>query len=240
MEIPPASAVEPIPMAADEPTAAAAMWEWGSLFDFTVVDEDPLILPWGTSDEAQTLPPLSTAELSSLPLPPAEPAPSAIEDGMGRVRKRDPRLVCPNYLAGRVPCSCPEEDEQAMQEVAVAGSRKRSRKGGASRVVRCQVPGCEADISELKGYHKRHRVCLRCANSSSVVLDGEHKRYCQQCGNTRTTRYWAVPSIGITVDLDCRRSISGGISPRGEKERGDIAERTWAYRSVPVYHTVSS
>lgn len=183
MEIPPASAAEPILAAADEPTAAAAaMWEWGSLFDFTDVDEDPLILPWGTSDEALTLPPLSTAELSSLPLPFAEPAPSGIEDGMGRVRKRDARLVCPNYLAGRVPCSCPEEDEEAMQEVAVAGPRKRSRKGGASRVVRCQVPGCEADISELKGYHKRHRVCLRCANSSSVVLDGEHKRYCQQCG----------------------------------------------------------
>ncbi|CAD5181447.1 unnamed protein product, partial [Musa acuminata subsp. malaccensis] len=201
MEIPPASAVEPILAAADEPTAAAAMWEWGSLFDFTDVDEDPLILPWGTSDEAQTLPPLSTAELSSLPLPFAEPAPSGIEDGMGRVRKRDARLVCPNYLAGRVPCSCPEEDEEAMQEVAVAGPRKRSRKGGASRVVRCQVPGCEADISELKGYHKRHRVCLRCANSSSVVLDGEHKRYCQQCG-----KFHVLPDFD-EGKRSCRRKL---------------------------------
>ncbi|KAG0488145.1 hypothetical protein HPP92_006956 [Vanilla planifolia] len=42
--------------------------------------------------------------------------------------------------------------------------------------------GCEADISDLKGYHRRHRVCLRCANASSVNLDGEEKRYCQQCG----------------------------------------------------------
>ncbi|KAA8527510.1 hypothetical protein F0562_034775 [Nyssa sinensis] len=47
---------------------------------------------------------------------------------------------------------------------------------------RCQVPGCGADISGLKGYHRRHRVCLRCANASDVVLDGQSKRYCQQCG----------------------------------------------------------
>ncbi|KAJ6430981.1 hypothetical protein OIU84_018482 [Salix udensis] len=45
-----------------------------------------------------------------------------------------------------------------------------------------RVPSCEADISELKGYHRRHRVCLGCANATAVVLDGETKRYCQQCG----------------------------------------------------------
>nr|WPD49292.1 SPL-like protein 7 [Agave tequilana] len=53
-------------------------------------------------------------------------------------------------------------------------------------VVRCQVPGCEADIRELKGYHRRHRVCLRCANAPSVVIDGEDRRYCQQCGKFHT------------------------------------------------------
>ena len=58
--------------------------------------------------------------------------------------------------------------------------------GGTVRAVamemKCQVPGCEADIRELKGYHRRHRVCLRCAHASAVLLDGVQKRYCQQCG----------------------------------------------------------
>jgi hypothetical protein len=125
------------------------------------------------------------------------------------VRKRDPRLVCPNYLAGIVPCACPELDEMAAaaeaEEVAgemLAGPRKKSKaapirgsraaagigggsgaagRGGAAEM-KCQVPGCEADIRELKGYHKRHRVCLRCAHASAVMLDGVQKRYCQQCG----------------------------------------------------------
>ncbi|WOK95967.1 squamosa promoter-binding-like protein 9 [Canna indica] len=184
MESPPASAaVDPLQPPADD-SASAAAWDWGNFFDFSIVDDDSLILPWSIPDEAQTPPPLATAELPPVPLP-SPPAPAPL-DGSGRVRKRDPRLVCPNYLAGRVPCSCPEMDEKALEEEevteVVTAARKRTRTGGASAVVRCQVPGCEADISELKGYHKRHRVCLRCANASSVVLDEEHKRYCQQCG----------------------------------------------------------
>ncbi|XP_072959951.1 squamosa promoter-binding-like protein 9 isoform X2 [Typha angustifolia] len=179
------------------PSAAAdgstALWDWDSLLDFSVgIEEDPLILPWGSPDEARSQPPPASTmpaeqPLLSLPEPEQESQPSPATEPASRVRKRDPRLICPNYLAGRVPCSCPEMDEKEVEEEEVAeivaGARKRVRSNGASAgALRCQVPGCEADIRELKGYHKRHRVCLRCANASSVVLDGEHKRYCQQCG----------------------------------------------------------
>ncbi|EFJ07246.1 hypothetical protein SELMODRAFT_49860, partial [Selaginella moellendorffii] len=47
---------------------------------------------------------------------------------------------------------------------------------------RCQVPACHADLTALKGYHQRHRVCLTCANATSVWVRGQHQRYCQQCG----------------------------------------------------------
>lgn len=107
-----------------------------------------------------------------------------LPENPGRVRKRDPRLVCSNFLAGRVPCACPELDEKLEEEESGLPGKKRVRMvrpSGGGRL-RCQVPGCEADITELKGYHKRHRVCLQCANAGTVVLDGESKRYCQQCG----------------------------------------------------------
>lgn len=174
-------------MAGDSAAATeAAVWEWENLLDCTIDEEDPWILFWGSSEDGQTptpplLPPQPTAvEPSSLP-----PFP-AVADGNNRVRKRDPRVVCPNYLAGRVPCACPEMDEMELEveDVVelVAGGRKRAKTGGAAATARCQVPACQADIRELKGYHRRHRVCLRCANASSVVLDGEPRRYCQQCG----------------------------------------------------------
>lgn len=176
---------------------SAAVWDWGNLLDFTIYDDDPLTLPWDTSEHLlipSPPPPPQTETVVAEAVDEESPAP-AISTAAGsskvvRVRKRDPRLVCENFLAGRVPCACPELDammlEEEEAEVAAGGGRKRVRKGPAASataaILRCQVPGCEADIRELKGYHRRHRVCLRCANAASVVIDGEDKRYCQQCG----------------------------------------------------------
>ncbi|XP_042518334.1 squamosa promoter-binding-like protein 7 [Macadamia integrifolia] len=143
-------------------------WEWGSLLDFTV--DDQLLVSW----DSETHPIAPVPEFVSEP-----PSNSGSDSAADRVRKRDPRLTCSNFLAGRIPCSCPEEDEKDEEEAAVGNKRTRTYAVGTAR---CQVPGCETDISELKGYHRRHRVCLRCANATSVVLDGMSKRYCQQCG----------------------------------------------------------
>ncbi|XP_010914362.1 squamosa promoter-binding-like protein 9 isoform X3 [Elaeis guineensis] len=185
-------------------TTVTAALEWGGLLDFTIYDDGPLFLPWdGLEDRPQD----DAAAAAPPPLPPPRAAGS-----VDRVRKRDVRLVCSNYLEGRIPCSCPEAEEAAGDEgegaeVAVPGvesskGKKRARTGGPSiGPLRCQVPGCEADIGELKGYHQRHRVCLRCAYAPSVVLDGEPKRYCQQCGK-----------FHILTDFDegkrsCRRKL---------------------------------
>ncbi|KAJ0979695.1 hypothetical protein J5N97_015169 [Dioscorea zingiberensis] len=166
------------PLIADESSA----WEWGTLFDFSIEDDQSLFLSLPSPSQEPPVPSPSPASAVD-----PEPSPASPPDGSGRIRKRDPRLVCSNFLAGRVPCACPEMDEMEEEEVeevaeVIAGARKRVRMSGAAAGARCQVPGCEADIRELKGYHRRHRVCLRCANAPSVVLDGEPKRYCQQCG----------------------------------------------------------
>lgn len=87
---------------------------------------------------------------------------------------RDPRLDCPNFLAGRVPCACTDNDDDDS-----GVSRKRSKP-----VPRCQVQSCGAELTNLKGYHQRHRVCLRCAHATRVVLRNQPHRYCQQCGKS--------------------------------------------------------
>lgn len=229
--------------------AGEPIWDWGHLLDFVVQDDDSLILPWedtagiGAANPTEAAaPPLPTmppqpveVEVELEPEPEPEPEPGPVlpppplrVQGIGRrVRKRDPRLVCPNYLAGRVPCACPEVDEIAaaaeVEDVAtefLAGARKKTktagRRGktgatGAAGVaggvrapaveMKCQVPGCEADIRELKGYHRRHRVCLRCAHAAAVTIDGVQKRYCQQCGK-----------FHVLLDFDedkrsCRRKL---------------------------------
>ncbi|XP_022842520.1 squamosa promoter-binding-like protein 7 isoform X1 [Olea europaea var. sylvestris] len=162
----------------DEPTSSS-LFDWSDFLEFELDD---------------------SINLSFDPINPHQMIPeSGIETGVdegqsqetvipGRVRKRDPTLVCPNFLAGRIPCACPELDEKLEEEDEMGGVRSGKKRvrtlrvSGGGAPARCQVPECEADISELKGYHKRHRICLRCANASSVILDGESKRYCQQCG----------------------------------------------------------
>ena len=167
------------------------IWDWGDLLDFTVDDND-LAINWDTSSsgpaqqQQQQLSPAQT-EMILTPAATTTTTESSPDPG-GRVRKRDPRMVCSNFLAGRVPCACPEMDEKLMEleleeEEVGHGGKKRARTVRAPPgVARCQVPSCGADIKELKGYHRRHRVCLRCANATTVVIDAETKRYCQQCG----------------------------------------------------------
>ncbi|XP_022854475.1 squamosa promoter-binding-like protein 7 isoform X1 [Olea europaea var. sylvestris] len=158
-----------------DPTSAS-LFDWSNFLDFDLDDNlnlafDPQAIHGPESESGPGVDPIQPQS--------QQPKNST------RVRKRDPRLVCSNFLAGRIPCACPELDAKLEEEESGDQSGKkrvRTVRVPVGATARCQVPECEADISKLKGYHKRHRVCLQCANASVVVLDGESKRYCQQCG----------------------------------------------------------
>ncbi|GMI70351.1 SQUAMOSA PROMOTER BINDING PROTEIN-LIKE 7, squamosa promoter binding protein-like 7 [Hibiscus trionum] len=157
------------PVTGDDPTSS--IWDLGDLLELTADDHFSISF--------------DDYSLSPSPLQAPAPDPNTVP-AADRVRKRDPRMTCSNFIAGRVPCACPEIDAQLEkleeEEAGARGKKKARTSRSGSGTYRCQVPGCEADISELKGYHRRHRICLRCANSSTVLIDGETKRYCQQCG----------------------------------------------------------
>ncbi|KAK4795650.1 hypothetical protein SAY86_027976 [Trapa natans] len=155
------------PISIEDPTST--VWDFADLLDFTPGDH-LFPDPWDPSAVVRT---------TSDPNPDALPT---LTDSIDRSRKRDPRLVCSNFLAGHIPCACPEIDEKLEEESLPRKKRTRTYRSAGSIVIRCQVPSCEADIAGLKGYHRRHRVCLCCANATSVIMDGETKRYCQQCG----------------------------------------------------------
>ncbi|OVA11415.1 Transcription factor [Macleaya cordata] len=207
------SEMEETPQILDEPSTS---WEWNSLLDFNL--DDQLNISW--SPEYQTIDPSPNPSSEVV----TEHSNRGSDGSDSRIRKRDPRLTCENFLAGIIPCACPEVDEKLEEEEGGSG-KKRART--VSVAARCQVPGCEVDISELKGYHRRHRVCLRCANATSVVLDGQPKRYCQQCG-----KFHILPDFD-EGKRSCRRKLERhnkrrrrkSTDPRGiaEKEtQGDM------------------
>lgn len=51
----------------------------------------------------------------------------------------------------------------------------------AAHTPRCQVEGCNLDLSSAKEYHRKHRVCESHSKSSKVVVAGLERRFCQQC-----------------------------------------------------------
>ncbi|KAG4945829.1 hypothetical protein JHK87_041836 [Glycine soja] len=188
----------PPPPTMDDAQDPSSIWDFSYLLDFNLDDQD------GIFTNSNSLP---------LPLNDDDDAAAPEISQNDRVRKRDPRMTCSNFLAGRVPCACPELDAKLEDEGLPV--KKRARTARASASARCQVPGCEADISELKGYHRRHRVCLRCANAATVMLNDEAKRYCQQCGK-----------FHVLSDFDegkrsCRRKLERHNTRRRRKPPAD-------------------
>ncbi|KMS96168.1 hypothetical protein BVRB_001490 [Beta vulgaris subsp. vulgaris] len=201
MEIPPLTAGE---------EESATQFEWSELLDFTI--DDQLLLNLEVSDHGENQLPVVYPTESGGELEKSLTENGAETGSSDRVRKRDPRMSCENFLAGIVPCACPELDAMMMMEEEEAGpGKKRPRIGRMPGVARCQVPGCEADIRELKGYHRRHRVCLVCANATSVVLDGQSKRYCQQCG-----KFHVLPDFD-EGKRSCRRKLERHNNRRRRK-----------------------
>ncbi|KAE8732461.1 Squamosa promoter-binding-like protein 8 [Hibiscus syriacus] len=191
------------PVTGADPTSS--IWDWGDLLELTTNDCFPISFDYYS--------------LSPPPLEPPAAKPNTVP-AADRVRKRDPRMTCSNFIAGQVPCAFLEFDaqlEKLEEEETGAPGKKRARTGRSGSVTyRCQVPGCEVDISELKGYHRRHRICLRCANSSTVLIDGETKRYCQQCGK-----------FHLLSDFDegkrsCRRKLERHNIRRRRKPAGSM------------------
>ncbi|XP_019055864.1 PREDICTED: squamosa promoter-binding-like protein 3 isoform X2 [Nelumbo nucifera] len=59
---------------------------------------------------------------------------------------------------------------------------KRSRASYQStQTPRCQVEGCNLDLSSAKDYHRRHRVCESHSKCPKVIVAGLERRFCQQC-----------------------------------------------------------
>ncbi|KAL3641953.1 Squamosa promoter-binding-like protein [Castilleja foliolosa] len=199
-EIPSAAGLVP-----HDDTTPSSLFNWSDFLDFNL--DENLNISFPQPEPAPEQPAIIQSQQSeNLDL-----------EKPGKFRKGDPRLTCSNFLAGRIPCACPELDAKlAAEESAGLPAKKRNRtgRGSGGLPARCQVPGCEADISELKGYHKRHRVCLRCAHASAVVLDGESKRYCQQCG-----KFHILPDFD-EGKRSCRRKLERHNNRRRRKQNG--------------------
>lgn len=63
-----------------------------------------------------------------------------------------------------------------------SGSSKKARAvNNGIQAATCIVDGCQADLSNCREYHRRHKVCERHSKTPEVEIRGHKQRFCQQC-----------------------------------------------------------
>ncbi|KAF5932878.1 hypothetical protein HYC85_029049 [Camellia sinensis] len=62
----------------------------------------------------------------------------------------------------------------------VSSKRARVVKNGI-QAASCCIDGCNADLSNCRDYHRRHKVCEMHSKTAEVSIGGHKKRFCQQC-----------------------------------------------------------
>ncbi|KAH7684339.1 SBP domain-containing protein [Dioscorea alata] len=74
---------------------------------------------------------------------------------------------------------------------------------GVQQAPRCQVEGCNVDLSDVKAYYSRHKVCAIHSKSPKVIVAGLEQRFCQQCSRFHQLREFDQ------VKRSCRRRLAG-------------------------------
>ncbi|WOL03234.1 squamosa promoter-binding-like protein 6 [Canna indica] len=82
------------------------------------------------------------------------------------------------------------------------GKKSKPQGGNSNRPI-CQVEGCEADLSDSKDYHRRHKVCEMHAKASSAIVRNAIQRFCQQC-----SRFHLLEEFD-EGKRSCRRRLAG-------------------------------
>ncbi|KAG9142336.1 hypothetical protein Leryth_016834 [Lithospermum erythrorhizon] len=105
---------------------------------------------------------------------------------------------------------------------------KKGRSGGAQggQPPRCQVQGCQVDLSNAKSYYSKHKVCGLHSKTSKVIVAGLEQRFCQQC-----SRFHLLPEFD-QGKRSCRKRLAGHNERRRKPPTGTIMS--------PCYGSLSS
>uniref|UniRef100_A0A0E0ETJ4 SBP-type domain-containing protein n=1 Tax=Oryza meridionalis TaxID=40149 RepID=A0A0E0ETJ4_9ORYZ len=81
------------------------------------------------------------------------------------------------------------------------------------------VEGCGVDLSGVKPYYCRHKVCYMHAKEPIVVVAGLEQRFCQQC-----SRFHQLPEFD-QEKKSCRRRLAGHNERRRKPTPGPLSSR---------------
>ncbi|GMY37651.1 squamosa promoter-binding protein 1 [Fagus crenata] len=94
------------------------------------------------------------------------------------------------------------EEERKKRIMTHSSSKKGSGSGGGgSTPPTCQADNCNADLSDAKHYHRRHKVCEFHAKAPIVNVAGIQQRFCQQCSRLETLVFFS--NLFDNISFNC-------------------------------------
>ncbi|KAA8527982.1 hypothetical protein F0562_035149 [Nyssa sinensis] len=93
--------------------------------------------------------------------------------------------------------------EMEAEEWEGKSGKKSKVVGATSNRAFCQVDDCRADLSNAKGYHRRHKVCEMHSKVSRAMVGNVTQRFCQQC-----SRFHVLQEFD-EGKRSCRRRLAG-------------------------------
>ncbi|CAN4093428.1 unnamed protein product [Withania somnifera] len=101
----------------------------------------------------------------------------------------------------------------------MVSSSKRAKAPG-NIVAHCLVDGCNADLSQCREYHRRHKVCEVHSKTAKVTIGVRDQRFCQQC-----SRFHSL------VEFDegkrsCRKRLDGHNRRRRKPQPDSMAKNS--------------
>jgi hypothetical protein len=99
----------------------------------------------------------------------------------------------------------------------------------------CQVPGCHADLSTLKMYYQRCKICEDHHRATVILIDGIATRFCQQCAALQ-------PITDFSKDRrSCMAALARHNTRRQRKTKVRCGRRRASKtRALPPQHTASA
>ncbi|KAG9130693.1 hypothetical protein Leryth_024296 [Lithospermum erythrorhizon] len=104
-----------------------------------------------------------------------------------------------------------------MESSALSGSSKRAKAPGSiAQFAHCLVDGCNADLSQCREYHRRHKVCEAHSKTPNVTIGGREQRFCQQC-----SRFHSLSEFD-EGKRSCRKRLDGHNRRRRKSQPGSL------------------
>nr|QMV47667.1 squamosa-binding protein-like 2 [Paeonia suffruticosa] len=90
----------------------------------------------------------------------------------------------------------------SISVIPMSSSSTTKKSRSCAHATRCQVEGCNLDLSSAKEYHQKHRICNIHSKCPKVIVGGLERRFCQQC-----SRFHSVSEFD-EKKRSCRKRLS--------------------------------